>query len=142
MKLLKNWIVVPITLAGIFASITLVSSQPLPITPDFKPDPLVLTGTSGGAKDSQGCGKIGEDPNHIIRLSSNFKYLRFSLEGEGEPTLLIESPSGSRSCVLYDSTAGGKIQSSGFWEMGTYLIYIGDRSGQKHSYTLSITQVR
>ncbi len=142
MKLFKNWIVVPTALVAILTSITLVSADPLPITPNFKPDPIVLTGISGGAKDSQGCGKIGEQPNHVIRLSNNFKYLRFSVEGEGDLTLLIESPSGSRSCVLYDSAAGGKVQSSGFWEIGTYLIYIGDRSGQKHNYTLSITQIR
>lgn len=142
MKLFKNWIIVPTTLAAILTTITLVSADPLPITPNFKPDPIVLSGISGGAKDSQGCGKIGEEPNHVIRLSDDFKYLRFSVEGEGEPTLLIEPPSGSAFCVLYDSTSGGKIQSSGLWERGIYRISIGDRSGQKHNYTLSITQVR
>jgi hypothetical protein len=142
MKLFKNWIIVPTTLAAILTTITLVSADPLPITPNFKPDPIVLSGISGGAKDSQGCGKIGEEPNHVIHLSDDFKYLRFSVEGEGDLTLLIEPPSGSPSCVLYDSTSGGKIQSSGLWERGTYRIFIGDRSGKDHNYTLSITQVR
>lgn len=142
MKLFKNWIIAPTALAAILTSITLVSAAPLPITPNFKPDPIVLSGISGGAKDSQGCGKIGEQPNHVIRLSDNFTYLRFSVEGEGDLTLLIEPPSGSPSCVLYDSTSGGKIQSSGLWEKGIYRISIGDRSGQNHPYTLSITQVR
>ena len=142
MKLFKNWIVVPTALVAILTSITIVNADPLPITPNFKPDPIILTGISGGAKDSQGCGKIGEQPNHVIRLSDKFKYLRFSVEGEGNLTLLIEPPSGSPSCVLYDSASGGKIQSSGLWEAGIYRISIGDRSGQKHPYTLSITQVR
>lgn len=142
MKLFKNWIVVPTGLVAVLTSITLVSAEPLPITPNFKPDPIVLTGISGGKKNSQGCGKIGEEPNHVIRLSDDFKYLRFSVEGEGDLTLLIEPPSGPPSCILYDSAAGGKIQSSGLWESGIYRISIGDRSGQNHNYTLSITQIR
>jgi hypothetical protein len=78
----------------------------------------------------------------VINLTDNFRYLRFTVEGGGQPTLLIESPSGSPSCILYNSASSGKIQSSGYWESGIYQIYIGDRLGEKHPYTLSITQVR
>ncbi len=141
-KLFKHWIVVPTTLAAILASVVPIRAETLEIRPKFEPDPLVVRGTSGGSKDSQGCGKIGTAPNLVMNLSNNFNYLRLEVQSEGQPTLLIQSPSGSLSCVLYDSSSGNTIQSSGFWELGTYLLYIGDRTGEQHPYTLSITQVR
>jgi hypothetical protein len=140
MKTIKNWIVIPTALAILLSSVGVARTQTA-IAPGFQPDPLVLTGSSGGSKASKGCGMIKATPNHIITLGDSFKYLRFSLQSAGQPTLLIEGPNGS-SCVQADSFSGGAIQAPGYWEKGNYSIYIGDRTGSQHPYTLSITQKR
>lgn len=141
MKLFNHWMVIPSTLAVILTSITPAFPQTIQIEPNFQPDPLVVTGISGGSQDSQGCGRIATQPNHVVTLSNNFNYLRFTVESAGQPTLLIQSSSGN-SCVLHDSSAGNIIEAPGYWEKDTYRIYIGDRAGGQHPYTLSITQVR
>jgi hypothetical protein len=141
MKILKDWILVPTALAMLLTSAGVARTQTIQIKPGFQPEPLVITGTSGGSQASKGCGMMGATPNHVINLSENFNYLRFSVQSAGQPTLLIQAPSGS-SCVQADSFSGGKIEAPGYWEKGTYSIYIGDRAGGQHPYTLSITQKR
>jgi len=134
MKLLNHWIIVPTTLAMLLTSAGIVRSQTTQIKPGFTPDPLVIPGTSA----SLACSTSGAKPNHVITLSENFNYLRFRVSSAGQPTLLIVSPSGN-SCVQADSFSGGKIEAPGFWEKGPYSLYIGDRTGIQHPYTLSIT---
>jgi hypothetical protein len=139
MRTLKNWMVVPTALAMLLSSTGLVRSQPIQIAPGFQPDPLVVNGTSGGSTASQSCGMISAQPNHVLTLNGNFNYLRINVQSSGQPTLLIQGPSGT-SCVPADSLSGGNIQSPGYWEQGTYSIYVGDRAGGQNSYTLSLTQ--
>jgi hypothetical protein len=116
-------------------------SQGIAIAPRFQPDPMVLQGTSGGTQASPNCGQLPAAPNHIIQLNSDFPYLRFSLQGRGQPTLMIRLPNGSTSCVSADR-ATGTINAPGYWEQGSYQLYVGDRTGEQHPYTLSITQQR
>jgi hypothetical protein len=101
----------------------------------------VLQGTSGGGQASSNCGNISAAPNHVIQLNNDFTYLRFSLQGSGQPTLLISLPNGTTSCISADSSSG-RINAPGYWEQGSYAIHVGDRAGGQHSYTLSITQRR
>jgi hypothetical protein len=102
--------------------------------------PMVVSGTSGGTNQTPDCGKVAATPNHVIDMKNDFPYLRFSLQSAGSPTLLIVEPGGRRTCILADSYSQGTIGSSGFWKKGPYSIYIGDRSGGRNQYTLSITQ--
>ncbi len=139
MKTFKNWPVVPAALVILLSSVSAVFAQPTQINPGFQPDPLTVTGTSGGSQASKGCGMIGATPNYVVNLANNFNYLRFTVQGAGQPTLLIQGPNGS-SCV--QAIPGGNIEVPGYWEKGTYSIYIGDRSGGQNSYTLTITQKR
>lgn len=139
MKSLKYWMVVPTALAMLLSSAGLAGSTPIQIAPGFQPDPLVVNGTSGGSIASQSCGKIAEKPNHVLTLNGNFNYLRINVQSSGQPTLLIKGPSGT-SCVPADSLSGGNIQSPGYWEQGTYSIYVGDMAGGQNPYTLSLTQ--
>lgn len=139
MKTFKYWTVVPAALVMLLGSIGTVFAQPMQINPGFKPDPLELKGTSGGSQASKGCGTIGATPNYVVNLSSNFNYLRFTVQGAGQPTILIQGPNGS-SCV--QAVPGGNIEVPGYWEKGSYSIYIGDRAGGQHPYTLTITQKR
>lgn len=141
-KMFQQWMVVPAALAMLLTSVGVVRSQVnIQIKPGFKPDPLNITGTAGGSQVTRGCGMMGSTPNHIINLDSNFSYLRFTLQGAGQPTLLIQGPNGS-SCVQADSLSKGKVEAPGYWEKGPYSISIGNRESGQHPYTLSITQKR
>ena len=140
MKTFKDWLVVPTALAMLLTSAGAARTQTTQIAPGFGPDPLVIRGTSGGGQN-KGCGMTGATPNLEIRLSDNFNYLRFTVQSTGQPTLLNEGPTGS-SCVQADSFSKGIIQAPGYWEKGTYRIYIGNRTGAQNAYTLSITQKR
>lgn len=139
MKISKNWMVVPTSLLMLLTSFGATKAFSAPINPGFQPDPLVINGTSGGSVTSRGCGMIGAAPNYVVNLATNFSYLRFSVQSAGQPTLLIQGPSGS-SCV--QALPGGNINVPGFWEKGTYSVYVGDRAGGQHPFTLSITQKR
>lgn len=136
------------TLTKFFPSILaigliLISNQPgkaevIQIERDFQPDPLILSGESGGIEKSN-CGNISAEPDRIIEVTESLPYLRLTVESKGKPTLLIDGPEG-RFCVLGDSYSEDKPEISGYWQAGKYSLYIGDLSEQQHSYTLSISQ--
>ncbi len=100
---------------------------------------VTLRGTSGGARSSS-CGNISNQPNHQVQVTEAFTSLRFRVESGGQPTLFIQSSNGQSECVMADGFSGGSIEIPGVWEQGTYSVYVGDRSGQSHNYTLSIRQ--
>ncbi len=140
MKTRIDWLVVPTALAislavtGAYAA----QAQVVQLTPKFQPDPLVVRGTSGGAKSSD-CGNIAAAPNQVIQVTESLPYLRLSVQSDGQPTLLINGP-GGRFCVLGDSYPGGNPEISGYWKAGRYSVYVGDRAQGQHPYTLSISQ--
>lgn len=140
MKTRTNWLVIPTALAISLAvtGTTLAKPEVLQIDSKFQPDPLVVRGTSGGAKSSD-CGNIAAKPNQIIQVNQPLPYLRLSVESAGQPTLLIDGP-GGRFCVLADRFSNGKPEISGFWQAGKYSLYVGDRAQGQHPYTLSISQ--
>lgn len=122
--------------------ISQVVTQGITVNPQFQPDPIVLQGNSGGTQTSPNCGSIAATPNYEVQLSSDFSYLRFSLRGSGQPTLLIRRlPNGTPSCISADSS-NNTINAPGYWEAGRYAIYVGDRAGGQNPYTLTITQKR
>ena len=140
MKLFKQWILVPATLAVILSSLGGVLAQTVnQLGGGFTPDPLQLSGTSEGSVDKP-CDKLGTTPQHIIELTENFDYLRFSLQTDGQPTLVIQRQGQNKQCI--PGSSGQMIEYPGYWEQGLYNIYIIDRTGNQHPYTLSITQVR
>ena len=101
--------------------------------------PLAISGTSGGTVDSGDCGYIATTPNHLIQLPEDFPYVRFLVQTQGAPTLLIQGP-GGRYCVLPGSD--GLLQFSGYGTQGNYQIFIGDRNQGQHSYRLSVSDQR
>jgi hypothetical protein len=126
-------------LAVILAAVTPhpIRAQVVQLQPQLNQDPIELEGTSGGLQKSD-CGRISDQPSQILEVAGQFPYLRLRVESAGEPTLLIEGPTG-RFCILADSTMGEKPEMSGLWTVGTYQIYIGDRAGEQHHYRLSIS---
>ncbi|MBE9189428.1 hypothetical protein IQ230_03415 [Gloeocapsopsis crepidinum LEGE 06123] len=139
MKTRINWLVVSTVLAtNLIATAAMANAPVVRISPNFQPDPIVVQGTSGGAKNSN-CGNIAGAPNQVIQVTKPLPYLQLQVKSEGQPTLLIEGP-GGRFCVLADRFSGGSAQISGFWQPGRYSLYIGERSQGRHPYTLSISQ--
>ncbi len=125
----------------VFAQTNLAQTPTIQINRNLQPDPLILKGKSGGTVKSN-CGNITTEPNQVIQVTESLPYLRLTVESEGKPTLLIDGP-GGRFCVMADKYSGGKPELSGFWQAGTYSVYVGElneRSQAKSSYALSISQ--
>ncbi|MEL6940254.1 MAG: hypothetical protein AAFO84_13790 [Cyanobacteria bacterium J06598_1] len=101
--------------------------------------PLELRGRSGG-NDQSACGNITRSNGKTIRVTEPFASLNFEVQSEGDYTLLITGPNGFRECVFAHNYDGGVIQAPGLLDQGQYRIYVGDRSGESHPYTLSIQQ--
>ncbi|MGC1244702.1 MAG: hypothetical protein WA865_00665 [Spirulinaceae cyanobacterium] len=108
------------------------------ISKDPSSGPITLSGMSGGSVDSGDCGSVSDTPNQVINVAERIDYMRVSVEAEGQPTLIIEGPSG-RVCLLPDSFSG-KPEMSGLFTAGVYKISVGDLSGTQNSFQLSISQ--
>ncbi len=100
---------------------------------------LQMSGMSGGGRASD-CGYIGNRPSEQVTISPQYVeqsgYLRISVTAAGNPTLLIEGPSG-RFCSV--GQGGRNPQHVGVWPAGVYNIYVGDRQGQSHPYQLNLS---
>ncbi len=127
-----------LTISLILISVQLVSAEVVQIERDFQPDPLILSGKSGGSQKSN-CGNIAAQPDRILEVTESLPYLRLTVESKGKPTLLIDGLEG-RFCVLGDNYSQDKPEISGYWQAGKYSLYIGDLSKEQHTYTLSISQ--
>ncbi|MGF1676223.1 MAG: hypothetical protein ACFCUV_21440 [Rivularia sp. (in: cyanobacteria)] len=127
-----------LTISLIAISVQLVQAEVIRIKPDFQPDPLILSGESGGTQKTN-CGNISTQPNRVIEVTQSLPYLRLTVESQGNPTLLIDGPEG-RFCVLADSYSQNRPEISGYWASGKYSLYIGELSKQQHTYTLSISK--
>ncbi|MCC5599569.1 hypothetical protein [Nostoc favosum] len=142
MKTLRLLTMVPTALAMslVFAQTNLAQTPTTQINRNLQPDPLILKGKSGGTVKSN-CGNIPTEPNQVIQVTESLPYLRLTVESEGKPTLLIDGP-GGRFCVMADKYSGGKPELSGYWQAGTYSLFVGELSQGKPSfnYTLSISQ--
>jgi hypothetical protein len=100
-----------------------------------------IEGLSGGSTDSHGCGFIPDSPSYKMDLTTRIDYLRFTVEAAGgQPTLLVVGPNSDDSfCVLGDQGSGLKPEISGVWEAGSYQIYVGDRTQDRHKFTLNVS---
>lgn len=140
MKKHINWLVFSsVAISFAMTVTTLAQASVVQVTAKLEPDPLVVRGRSGGEKSTD-CGNIAGSPSQIIQVKESVPYLRFSLQSEGEPTLLIEGPEGRRFCVIADTKSGESPEIAGYWEAGRYSVYVGDRAQGQHPYTLSITR--
>ncbi len=102
----------------------------------------VIQGSSGGPINSVNCGFIANSPNYTINLPQRVDYMRITVQAVGgQPTLLVVGPQANDSfCVLGDRGSGLQPEISGVWEPGTYNIFIGDRNGTQHKFTLNISR--
>lgn len=137
---IKKWLIIPISSAIlVVATTTMVNS--LPIAPGF-PEPLNLSGVSGGPNNSGDCGFISNEPSQVLEVKDAIPYLRITAQvaSAGTATMLVDGAMG-RFCILPNNAAGGKLELSGYLTGGVYKIYLGDRAaGQSYPYNLSISQ--
>ena len=102
-------------------------------------NPIEMTGTSGG-RESSVCGNIDRSSGQTVNVTEAFASLSFEVESAGDYTLFITGPNGFRECVFAHNYDGGVIQAPGLLTQGQYRVFVGDRKGESHPYTLSITQ--
>lgn len=100
---------------------------------------VVVNGTAAGGQSGQ-CGFVSSTPTQVVRVTEDFTSLRFSVQGSGQPTLMVTGSNGRTQCVMADRFSQGAIEIPGVWERGTYSVFVGDRSQGNHPFTLSITQ--
>jgi hypothetical protein len=129
-----------LALGMILAAASAVRSQPLQIAPGF-PEPLSMSGISGGPNNSGDCGFVAQGPNHVIEVTQDLPYWKIAVQTAGAPSLMIQGPRG-RFCVLPANAAAGNVEFSGYGDKGSYIIFVGDRAQGQHPYSLSITQQR
>lgn len=132
--------IVTLALPMILAAAGAVRSQPLQIAPGF-PEPLNVSGVSGGPNNSGDCGFVSQGPNQVIEVTQDLPYWRIAVQTAGAPSLMIQGPRG-RFCVLPANAAAGSVEFSGYGDKGTYVIFVGDRAQGQHPYSLSISQKR
>ena len=101
--------------------------------------PVELTGRTGGPQSSA-CGNINPSTPQTVRVTESFASLDFEVESQGNYTLLIKGPGGFQECVFAHNYDGGTIKSTGLLNQGMYEVFVGDRNGESHPYTLSISQ--
>ncbi|MBD1846496.1 hypothetical protein H6F89_24335 [Cyanobacteria bacterium FACHB-63] len=131
-----RWSIFPTAIAAVLAISGMAASQSVSVSPNTQP--ITLNGTSGGAKKDSGCaGFIADRPNHTVQVTADSN-LKFTLQGSGEPTLLITGAQGQTFCVQADRLSNGKVEIPGRWTKGTYSVFVGDRARGQNSYTLSI----
>ena len=101
--------------------------------------PVEITGRSGGSQSSS-CGNINPNAGQRVNVSEDFASLSFEVESRGNYTLLIQGPDGFSECVFAHNYDGGTLRAPGLLNRGEYQIFVGDRNGESHPYTLSISQ--
>lgn len=135
MKSRWNWVTIPAIAAALtFSTAAQANPNRTPFT-----TPIQATGTSGGPQSSQ-CGSISSTPNQVVQVTESAATLRFRVEGQGQPTLLITGGTISPICVMADSRSNGTIEIPGRLQQGTYSVFVGDRSNGSFPYVLHIRQ--
>jgi hypothetical protein len=114
----------------------------------FSPDPLTVTGMSGGSipgnqiagtetTPTGPCkGFMDEVPDHTLKLVSKFEYLKLVVNSPADTTMIIKGPGGTWCNDDLDDKNPGVV---GEWLRGTYQIWIGSyKENDSLPYTLKI----
>ncbi len=124
-------------LAAVLAVGTTAKADPAVRTPLAAP--IEVTGQTGGSESST-CGNINRATGQIVQVTEAFTALNFEVQSRGDYTLLITGPDGFKECVFAHNYDGGVIQAPGLLNRGEYRVFVGDRRGESHPYTISISQ--
>ncbi|MEM7554004.1 MAG: hypothetical protein AAF378_07875 [Cyanobacteria bacterium P01_A01_bin.84] len=130
--------------APIFGDITIGSK--------FSPDPLTVSGMSGGSipgKKVAGrsesptgpcAGFFDPEPDHTLKLTSKFDYLKLQVKSPEDTTMIIKGPGGS---WCNDDLEGKNPGIVGEWLPGKYEVWIGSYHKNKYlPYELQVSETR
>ena len=116
---------------------------------DVVDEAVTLGGISGGERsvDDFGATPTGPCrgmtdiiPSHALTLSQEVEFMRITVLGSGDTTMLLEGPTG-RLCA--DDVNGVDPELSGnFWPAGEYEIFVGSASAEGPSYALTVDPFR
>ncbi|MDM9383184.1 hypothetical protein QUB80_21040 [Chlorogloeopsis sp. ULAP01] len=153
-----SFVVAMLAIALIINNKTYAEESPPPIFADvtiglkFSPDPMTVRGMSGGSlpgnqvvnktETSTGpcAGFIDEKPDHILKLTSKFDYLKLQVESPEDTTLIVSGPGGIWCNDDFESKNPGIL---GEWLPGTYQVWVGSYQKDKYfPYSLQITAVK
>ena len=112
----------------------------------FNPDPHVANGTSGGQRAAStmmgGCqGWISQTPDHILNLTTPFRFLRIFTESTSDTTLVVQTPTGQVLCNDDTFDRNPAVQQA--FTPGTYKVWVGSyQQGENSSYQLKLTELQ
>ncbi|WP_019500526.1 hypothetical protein [Pseudanabaena sp. PCC 6802] len=122
------------------------------LSPNFRPDPQVLRGISGGKDETQKhsgkaktetgpcIGFVDSAPDHRLTMPQGFSYLNLKVMSSGDTILLVRGPGGSW-CSDDESDRNPAI--GGKWLPGSYEIWVGSyEKNASFPYLLEITETR
>lgn len=112
----------------------------------FQPDPKTANGTSGGNRAATalqaGCqGFIAQQPDHILNLTTPFRWLRVFAESSSDTTLVIQGPDGRIMCDDDTFDRNPAVQQA--FAPGSYRVWVGSyRQGENSAYVLKVTELQ
>lgn len=123
---------------------TTANFAPVNVAPGFVPDPMVVSGTSGGAESAtslgSGCiGFIATTPDHFLQVGgAGIPSLRVMAKSETDTTIVVRRPDGTFMCN--DDSDGFNPMVEGNFPPGQYRVWIGSYAqGQNGSYRLGVS---
>jgi hypothetical protein len=137
---------------SIAALVEPVSAQNVALARNFRPDPIELSGTTGGNKSIPMMAGMGgrcrgfanQQPNHVVQLTDDFPLvdmLVHTRDINADLTLLVKGDNGVVICAD-DEYRGRNPQVSRRLNRGNYQIWVGTaNANQSVSYTLSISEI-
>jgi hypothetical protein len=118
----------------------------------FAPDPLTVTGMSGGSVPGSKVGGrsetptgpctgfVDENPGHRLKLKSGFDYLKLKIESPQDTTMIVKGPGGTWCNDDFEGKNPGIV---GEWLPGIYEVWVGSyQKDQYFPYTLKITEAK
>lgn len=125
--------------------------QGVTINPQFRPDPQIVRGISGGmefAREIAGrrdteigpcTGFVDRNPNHTLLITSPLNYLRVQVISPADTTLIITGPGGT---WCNDDYQGKNAGIAGQWLPGTYSIWVGSyRQNRYAPYKILFSEI-
>ena len=138
MKYRGRWSFIPIAMTAMLATPLLPAlAAPKLTAPLQGQETITVTPTNQAAP----CNAPNTQPEAVtIQVTGGLTSLDFEVSGNGgQPTLrVVNEGNGDETCVTADNLSGSQVELSAAWEDGTYSVYVGDRNGESHTFTLSI----
>lgn len=112
----------------------------------YTPDPVLRTARTGSTESladrARSCrGFVGDAPDHVLELESDFGFLRLFARAAADLTLAVRAPDGGWRCASARADRPALLE--GAWDQGRYEVWVGSpERAEPVEYELSITEFR